>query len=195
MSASLFLTPAGRLHLEEAPASLPAVGETAVTALCAALDESSAAGLVLLATEPWGGELPATLVFWRGFAREFLHAICRLGEDAVQQWKSAPPPSDEQLAQLIADAPPMRGLEYLTEVLLHRLGRELAEAAADRAMNFPEGPAVWLQAINPLWHLLGRVTFHLAENRRDDARPFAFLATYTHRLSRSSRLQHLPLAE
>lgn len=195
MSVSLFVTPAGQLRLEEAPASLPAVGETAVTALCAALDESSAGGLVLLATEPWGGDLPATLVFWRGFAREFFHAICQLGEDAVQQWKSAPPPSDEQLAQLIADAPPMRGLEYLTEELLHRLWRELAEAAADRAMNFPEGPAVWLRAINPLWHLLGRVTFHLAENRRDDARPFAFLATYTHRLSRSSRLKHLPLAQ
>src|SRR5262249_19661726 len=44
-------------------------------------------------------------------------------------------------------------------------------------------------------HLLGRVTFHLAENKRDPARPFAFLATFTHRLSSDAKLKHLPLAE
>jgi non-specific serine/threonine protein kinase len=43
--------------------------------------------------------------------------------------------------------------------------------------------------------LLGRVTFHLAENKGDPERPFAFLATFTHRLSGQSRLQHLPLAQ
>jgi non-specific serine/threonine protein kinase len=43
--------------------------------------------------------------------------------------------------------------------------------------------------------LLGRVTFHLAENRRNPAYPFAFLATYTHRLGAGAKLQHLPLAQ
>ncbi len=194
MSVSLFITPVGQLRLEEAPNSLPAVTEPDVTALQAAVDESNAAVLELLASQQWSGDLPATLVFWRGFAREFFHAICQLGEGAVREWKSTPPPSGEQLAQLIADAPPMRGLEYLTDNLLRRMWRELAEAVVDRATKFPEGPTAWLREINPLWHLLGRVTFHLAENPRDEARPFAFLATYTHRLSRGSRLQHLPLA-
>ncbi|HEY3394923.1 MAG TPA: SNF2-related protein, partial [Lacipirellulaceae bacterium] len=195
MSVSLFVTPVGRLRLDDAPASLPTMGEREVAALRVALDESIAAGLVLLATEPWSGDLPASLVFWRSFAREYFHAICQLGDDAVREWRSAPPPSDDELAQLIAEAPPMRGLEYLTEDLLRKLWCELAEVVADRATKFPEGAAAWLRTVNPLWHLLGRVTFHLAENRRDDARPFAFLATYTHRLSRSLRLQHLPLAE
>ena len=65
----------------------------------------------------------------------------------------------------------------------------------ERAAAHAAGPAGYLKVINPLWHLLGRVTFHLAENKRDASRPFAFLATYTHRLSRQDRLQHLPLAE
>ncbi|MDG2124960.1 MAG: DEAD/DEAH box helicase, partial [Verrucomicrobiales bacterium] len=46
---------------------------------------------------------------------------------------------------------------------------------------------------NPLWNLVGRVTFHLAENKADDKFPFAFLATYTHRLTPDGRLQYLPL--
>jgi non-specific serine/threonine protein kinase len=53
----------------------------------------------------------------------------------------------------------------------------------------------FLQSVNPLWHLLGRVTFHVAENKRDESCPFAFLATFTSRLSGQARLQHIPLAE
>ena len=79
--------------------------------------------------------------------------------------------------------------------LLKTLWNELRELALAQAKQFPEGPAAWLRSVNPLWHLLGRVTFHLAENKRDPQRPFAFLATYTHKLSGQARLQHLPLAE
>ena len=43
------------------------------------------------------------------------------------------------------------------------------------------------------WNLVGRVHFNLAENRRDEAAPFAFMATYTTRLSGSAQPQHLPL--
>ncbi len=57
--------------------------------------------------------------------------------------------------------------------------------------NDPGGVA---QESNPLWHEVGRVTFHLAENKRDPERPFAFLATYTHRLSEQGKAQHLPMA-
>ncbi len=97
--------------------------------------------------------------------------------------------------QLILAAPPMRGLEYLNTELFRALWHELRELVVARADQHPQGPAAYLATINPLWHLLGRVTFHLAENKRDSERPFAFLATYTHKLSGQARLQHLPLAE
>ena len=37
--------------------------------------------------------------------------------------------------------------------------------------------------------------FNLAENRRDDDAPFAFLATYTTQLSAQARAQHVPLGQ
>jgi hypothetical protein len=46
----------------------------------------------------------------------------------------------------------------------------------------------------PAWHVVGRVTFHLAENKTDTQRPFAFLATFTEKLSATGQPQHLPLA-
>ena len=42
---------------------------------------------------------------------------------------------------------------------------------------------------------MGRVHFNLAENRKDSDSPFAFLATYTTRLSAQAKAQHLPLGQ
>src|SRR5205823_8660620 len=110
-------------------------------------------------------------------------------------WANLPPPDDEELSQLVAEAPPLRGLEYLDADRLRLLWNALRARVVFEAGHDPQGPSAWLSTVNPLWHLLGRVTFHLAENKRDPRRPFAFLATYTHRLSGQARLQHLPLAE
>ena len=43
--------------------------------------------------------------------------------------------------------------------------------------------------------MIGRVHFNLAENRRDRDLPFAFMATYTTRLSAQAKAQHLPLGQ
>src|SRR5437660_3216454 len=48
---------------------------------------------------------------------------------------------------------------------------------------------------HPAWNLVGRVHFNLAENRKDEDAPFAFVATYTTRLSAEAKPQHLPLAQ
>ena len=37
--------------------------------------------------------------------------------------------------------------------------------------------------------------FNLAENRRDPEQPFAFMATYTTRLSAQAKAQHVPLGQ
>ncbi|MFM8803052.1 MAG: DEAD/DEAH box helicase, partial [Planctomycetia bacterium] len=84
--------------------------------------------------------------------------------------------------------------EYLSPTLLREVWCELAEKIREQAAAAKGGLAAVLVAIDPALHLLGKVTFHLAENRRDETRPFAFLATYAHRLSATSAVQHLPLA-
>jgi non-specific serine/threonine protein kinase len=195
MSISLAIAPSGRLHVEEIADARPEISAAAAATLEKAFSRSGADGLLVLASEEMSHELPPDFAFWRGLARQFFQAICHLGDAAVAKWTSVPPPSDEHFAELVADAPPMRGLEYLSVDLLRTLWGELGERAAAQAAEFAEGPAAYLRAVNPLWHLLGRVTFHLAENKRDPQRPFAFLATYTHGISSAARLKHLPLAE
>jgi non-specific serine/threonine protein kinase len=195
MSLSLTLTPGGHLKLEEAPDTLPLLSDRAQGAIERAFGRSTAEGLIFLASRELDEELPAAFVFWRGIARDLFAAICRLGEGAVEAWARIEPPQRDRLEQLATDAPPMKGLEYLTADVLSAMWDELRRHVAAEAQAHPEGPSGFLRGVNPLWHLVGRVTFHLAENRRNAERPFAFLATFTHTLSGQTRLKHLPLAE
>jgi non-specific serine/threonine protein kinase len=87
----------------------------------------------------------------------------------------------------------MPGAEYLSEGLLVRLWEELREAVSVAAAAHAGGLSGWLDERSALWHLVGRVTFHLAENKRNEEQPFAFMATYTDQLSAAGRLQHTPL--
>src|SRR5437660_1241198 len=149
---TLTITPSGHLRLEDAPERQPAVSEATATALKRAFAESSVDGLLALATDELDRDLPVELVFWRGIARELFQRICHLGESAVNQWASVKEPAEAELGQLVAAAPPMRGLEYLTAERIGLLWRELRDLVVARATAHPQGPAAWLHAVNPLWH-------------------------------------------
>jgi non-specific serine/threonine protein kinase len=92
-------------------------------------------------------------------------------------------------------APPMTGAEYLTGDILHTLWQEMDTAFAIELSESGSSIQHFLKCRNPAWNLVGRVHFNLAENRRDDQAPFAFLATYTTRLSAHAKAQHLPLGQ
>jgi len=64
-----------------------------------------------------------------------------------------------------------------------------------RSGPLDDGLAGFLKRRAPLWHQVGRVCFHLAENRRDEDYPFAFLATYAPSVSAGSRVQYQPLSQ
>jgi len=195
MSQTLCVTPAGRLVIEPAPDSPFSLDDAVVAGLEASFAESSAQGLLWLASNRLKAPLSPAIVFWRDFAELLFHEICHLGEDGdAAKWNQLPPPADAQLQAIIAAAPSMRGLEYLTRELLGRLWCDLRQLIVVEAKRHVGGPKEYLHGVNPVWHLLGKVTFHLAENKRDEERPFAFLATYTKRVS-AGRLQHVPLGQ
>jgi len=61
--------------------------------------------------------------------------------------------------------------------------------------HFKKGFDAWLEKKAPLWHQVGRVCFHLAENKSDPNLPFAFLATYAPKLSAKGKVQYQPLGK
>ena len=89
----------------------------------------------------------------------------------------------------------MQGAEYLTEAALQDVWRDLDAWVRGQVASFGQGLSGFLKQRAPLWHQVGRVCFHLAENRRDPEYPFAFLATYAPSLAGGARVQYQPLSK
>jgi superfamily II DNA or RNA helicase len=180
------ITPRGALSLERTETAVPL--EDAVAArLEAAFARGAGHGLLQLGLAEARSRLPADLAFWRGLAMGFVAARCRAGET------SPPDPSDEELTRVADEAPPMRGGEYLDAATLAALWRELTEAFEDELAASGASLDAFLAARDSRWRHVGRVHFHLAENRKDAERPFAFLATYAPGLAAHGEIRHAPL--
>jgi non-specific serine/threonine protein kinase len=189
--ASLALTPRGHLVFTSADGALqPPEGLS--RRLQSAFDRGSGHGLLELGAAQVGTALPADFSYWRDFAARMVTAICTHPDLDAQQALIAAPPLTE-LEALAETAPPMTGAEYITASVLAQLWAQTGEAFRSELAGSRASVQGFLQSRNPAWHLVGRVHFNLAENRRDDEAPFAFLATYTTQLSTGARAQHLPL--
>lgn len=193
----LVLTPAGHLRIESVKADAPGrwpLPETTARRITAAFKKGSAEGLLHLATgEPQTG-LPAAFSYWREFAGSFLTAVCHVPETVGEEIGPVPPPEAPELERLSQSAPPMRGSEYLNADVMTALWMELDRHVHGEVAANKGGLSAWLQNRASLWHRVGRVCFHLAENKRDPARPFAFLATYAPRVSSQGKVQYQPLS-
>src|ERR1019366_4669610 len=123
-------------------------------------------------------------------------ALCtQLESDTAHHKVRVAAPSGEELEGIAVSAPPMTGAEYLTAAILDSLWHELDKAFGIELSESRCGVQDFLKRRNPAWNLVGRVHFNLAENRKDPGAPFAFLATYTTRLSALAKAQHLPLGQ
>ena len=192
------LTPHGRLLLVP-DADAPALPEALQQRLIPAFARGAGHGLLQLGAGEVGAALPLALGFWRDFGARYVTALCAApapgegGEAAAEISIAAPLP--HVLETLAADAPPMTGVEYLTAPVLRALWEELDAALGVELAQSKHSLQDFLKSRHAAWNLVGRVHFNLAENRGDEAAPFAFLATYTTRLSAQARAQHLPLAQ
>ena len=199
-SHTLALTPQG--HLTLIPSDEPALSFDIAKRLvmASALGGGSGSCLLTLGAENVGVVLPPVAGWWRDFAVRYLTALCALPQvDAVDAVGAVPGrvpvPNAGDLQTLVWTAPPMDGAEYLSVAVLEQLWSELDRALHAALLQSGETLDVFLKACNPAWNLVGRVHVHLAENRKDDEFPFAFLATYSTRLSAQGKAQHRPLGE
>jgi superfamily II DNA or RNA helicase len=191
------LTPHGRLLLEIAETAA-ILDDRIAERLADAFAQGSGYGLMRLGAGEIGQVLPPAFVWWRDFATRYVEALCVHSSgvtDADRSLPSVPPPTDAELATLVLTAPIMPGAEYLSVDVMLALWAELSAAFATSLAASGIDLQAFLKSLNPAWNLLGRVHFNLAENRRDPEHPFAFMATYTVRLSAQAKAQHLPLGQ
>lgn len=197
MSASLVLSPHGQLRFE-----LQSVTSEATYALDTTLEGhlgnafllGSGHGLLHLGATGVGQVLPGAFAWWRDFASRYVTGLCAVAEGVAIADINVAVPEPTVLETWLVDLPPMRGAEYVDADVLAQLWVEMGAALCTELAASKKTLAEFLHSSHSAWHQVGRVHFNLAENRKDPDAPFAFLATYTSRLSAHGKAQHMPLS-
>jgi superfamily II DNA or RNA helicase len=192
----LRLAPHGHLSIESM-VDAPELDPRTAAGLTDAFGRGSGYGLLQLGAGEVGQVLPPTFTWWRSFAARYVTSLClHAGSgDAASSPPDVPAPTAAELAALALTAPMMSGSEYVAPDVLLALWKETASACAQAHAASRVDLQSFLKTLNPAWNLVGRVHFNLAENRRDADAPFAFMATYTTRLSAQAKAQHVPLGQ
>lgn len=144
-------------------------------------------GIVSLARQELEREVSVSLGYWRDFGKLYFTCFCQTSPESAE----VSAPSDGELATLVLEAPPMKGSEFLSPEILGKIWTAIDACVQSQINQHSGNREKYFHGTS--WHLVGRVTFHLAENKKDPERPFAFLATYTSGMSASSKLLHVPL--
>jgi hypothetical protein len=162
-------------------------------AIAAAFEGGAGAGVLHLGAVEVGTTLPSAFAYFRLLGHELVARVCAHPElETLRERVEIKPPAD-RLETMAGSVPPMTGGEYVTVETLRAVWLDAGRALAGELAAWHSTVAEWLRARSPAWATVGRVCFHLAENKRDPEAPFAFLATYTTRLSSTGAPQHRPL--
>ncbi len=191
----LRFTPQGSLRLGR-EIDGPGIDGEAARRIEAAFAEGPGAGVLHLGAAETTTALPPDYAFVRELGGLFVGALRGLPDVDRRIAKGEfPEVGADDLARLAEAVPPMAGAEYVGPGVLEGLWQETGLALQAALKASKDTVEAFLHARNPAWFHVGRVHFHLAENRRDADRPFAFLATYTPRLTAQGTTQHVPLRQ
>ena len=191
------ILPSGALLADTAPANDEAsdgLSDTARARVARAFARGAGHALLDLGATELDAPLTPPLAFLRDLGRAFVTRLCALPDlDERRERTEVDCPPDER-ARLAGAVPPMDGGEYVDADWVAARWADLNRAFSDEIRAHGGPVAEWLRARHPSWHAVGKVGLHLAENRGDEAHPFAFLATYAARAGAGGKVQHRPLA-
>jgi non-specific serine/threonine protein kinase len=161
-------------------------------AIAVAFERGTSEGLfALAATKPFSAG--PSFAFWRELGALYLARLCQT-PDVEGALDPVEPPSGNEAEEIVSGAPPMTGAEYLTVETVCEIWRALDAWTRAEVAAAKKGLPAFLEERAPLWHRVGRVCLHLAENKSDPEHPFAFLATYATGLSADGRVRYRPLS-
>ncbi len=194
--SELGVLPSGHLHWFPAEDDSDTDRETGrAAAIADAFARGIAEGLIALAAKDYAADLSPVLGYWRAFTCRYLAERCQMTPADPARPDPIGALDEPQTGSLLEGVPPMRGAEYLSPQVLNGIWSWLDDQVCAQIRRHG-GLGAFLEENAPRWHQVGRVCFHLAENRLDRDYPFAFMATYAPELSHRSRgqIRHQPLA-
>jgi SNF2 family DNA or RNA helicase len=161
-----------------------------------AFANGSGVGLLYLDNAKDGITEDPAFAFWKDFSRLYLSLFTATPDLEKREFKNNPVKIDlhpDDLSRFLVMAPPMKGAEYINEDSLKFLWSEIGSTLQIEILKSNRGVNDYFESRHSSINLLGRVCFHLAENKNSLETPFAFLATYARQVSKDGNIQHVPL--
>ncbi|MDL1968018.1 MAG: DEAD/DEAH box helicase [Deltaproteobacteria bacterium] len=137
-------------------------------------------------------QLSPSIEYWRNFTRAFAKRLSQTPDLEILRHKAKVLIEQENIRMHLERVPMMIGSEYLSTKLLEDVWKRLNRTFTLAIKSYDGSVEDFIRAYSPNVHLVGRVFFHLVENKNDDY-PFAFMATYSTGLNKQGRSKHLPL--
>jgi non-specific serine/threonine protein kinase len=186
--------PSGRIDVQVGtPEDGPLLAANAVRRIIDAFSANRGNGVLHLGAAELSTDLCAELAYWRDIGRSFVARACGALDPIDMKSLLLPEPDADEISAFVEAAPPMQGAELITQEFIEDLWSDIGKALTVVARKYKDGVQGYLSAHSSVWNVVGRVCFHLAENKRDPEYPFAFIATYVHKVSKQAKPQHLPL--
>jgi SNF2 family DNA or RNA helicase len=136
--------------------------------------------------------LSPSLDYWRNFSGTFAMKLSQTPDLEILRHKAKILIEKDELKLLLGQAPLMIGSEYLSTELLEAVWVKVNNAFALAIKSYDGTVEDFIRTYSPNVHLVGRIFFHLVENKNSEY-PFAFMATYSTRINKQGRSKHLPL--
>lgn len=187
----LSVLPSGILHVVHHADSQHSSALITQSEIIQGFTRSTEEGLFALLATNIEDKNSSVLKYWQDFIKLYIEQLTNQVNNAEQE--TLHPPSEEILSQFALQIPPMPGSEYVTIDVLKSIWISFNSWYQTKAAKHPEGLKGFLKETMPSWQPLGRVCFHLVENKQDNDYPFAFLATYALPALHTEDIQHKPL--
>ena len=137
--------------------------------------------------------LSPSLAFWREFSAAWLHLV-RTQPDIEEKRETVSVELNAQDGELfLARMPAMTGIDRADIAFLTGIWNSITQTFKHGIHSWKGSVDGFFASLAPGAQHLDRIHFHLVENRTNEERPFAFLATYSTSIDKEGRTRHLPL--
>ena len=139
--------------------------------------------------------LSPSLVFLARVATKFIERLAQTVDVESTREDAVITATDEDVSILMAQVPFALGAEFITDNWIKDAFYRLKQVFVREIAIYPGSVDSYLRDRGAKVAVVGRVFFHLVENRKDESFPFAFLATYSTEQAKAKKPSrtHTPL--
>jgi len=137
-------------------------------------------------------ELSPSIVFLHNIAKQFINSLSKTGDIEFTRDNTVLTPTNDEILYVLHSVPFVVGLEFINVNWIEGIYQSLTEVFAKEIRSYQGTVADFMVEHNSKINLVGRVFFHLVENKSEEY-PFAFLATYSTGKLGDKKATHTPL--